>query len=1099
MGGGGRGGGGGVTSGGGRSAGVGGAPRAAPSDSPAAAGGVDTRRHQTPAGLPTTGAGVAAWYQTPQQQPPGKGSGPRQLSRSAVHPPCTYIVQIGTRRGLPCGRSHTPVQCFAQLTDTLRAAYDIDGPTLEWLPFLHSHGAALWGMSASQLLLSLRKSSCYVCPRAAPEDASLSFTLESRASCCFFCDHTTLTLLPAPVSVALADPTSGPVTARYTTTLPCPAVPSGFLAGFHVPSFSRNLVGVRPLVDSHVGVWIEPSGDTATCLSRVLPSLPTSLAPPCAPCVEGRLRATPHSSSLRPTTEPFEALHLDVGGPASRPGLERESFFLVVVDDYSRYTIVFPLAKKSEVTYTLVWWLLTTADTRGRRISCLHSDRGGEFRSGVLVGFCHEQSIRQPWSLLESPQQNGVAEHRIGLVMDIARTSMIHARAPHFLWPCAVRYAAHQLNPGHVSPGQGLHQPVFGLGPLVLHRVFVSGAAWHLFVTPPRRRSCLAPADPGSATSGGVGVGAESVPPQGSGSGGAGVGAEPESAGGSSLWGAGVSRAVPGGVTTGGAGAPTTGPGESGTGRVAAGGAGSGGGATGALESGRGATTAPDTSRSPRAHPSCPVPLTDFRTVLFRPGPPHLSPSVLPSPLESALTASLSTPVTDYYRAFRPVLTRVLASLVTDPRASLSFVSILTAGVNEFASTRCLDYATSLVAAPPTSPMAVRGESALGCDALEERQFELEFLAGASPHLRAMLLAPEGDPDALDIPTPCTYAEAVSGPWASHWRAAMESEMTSYTSTGTYVDEAPPLGANVVDGMWIFRVKRPPGSPSVFKVRYVARGFSQREGVDFFHTFAPTPKMTTLRVLLHVAAQRDYELHSLDFSTAFLQGSLHEEVWLRRPSAFTCTFPPGTQWSLSRLLPTQDHRLAHWRAAVRVEKYLATTSGMGLVLRWGKFVVLNGHCNSSCADDAETRRSTQGYCFSLGYGAVLWRSTRFSSVSTSTAEAEIYAGVMAAQELRWWTFLLTDLGERPSSAPTLFADNKASILLGREPRLESRVKHINVGYFLLRELQRRGQTCFDFVESEANTADIFIKALPPSDHQRCCVQLGLVDTGYRLA
>ncbi|CAI7883484.1 unnamed protein product, partial [Closterium sp. NIES-53] len=58
--------------------------------------------------------------------------------------------------------------------------------------------------------------------------------------------------------------------------------------------------------------------------------------------------------------------------------------------------------------------------------------------------------------------------------------------------------------------------------------------------------------------------------------------------------------------------------------------------------------------------------------------------------------------------------------------------------------------------------------------------------------------------------------------------------------------------------------------------------------------------MTTLRVLLHVAAQRDYELHSLDFSTAFLQGSLHEEIWLRHPPGFTGSFPAGTQWSLRR-------------------------------------------------------------------------------------------------------------------------------------------------------------------------------------------------------
>ncbi|CAI7798506.1 unnamed protein product [Closterium sp. NIES-54] len=181
-------------------------------------------------------------------------------------------------------------------------------------------------------------------------------------------------------------------------------------------------------------------------LPRVLPSLPPSFVPPCGPCAEGRLRATLHSSSLRPATEPFETLHLDVWDPAPHPGPEQESFFLVVVDDYSRYTTVFPLAKKSEVTSTLIRWLLTTADTRGRRVSCLHSDRGGEFRSGILAGFHREQGIHQSWTLPESPQQNGVVECRISLVMEIARTSLIHACAPHFLWPYVVRYAAHQLN-----------------------------------------------------------------------------------------------------------------------------------------------------------------------------------------------------------------------------------------------------------------------------------------------------------------------------------------------------------------------------------------------------------------------------------------------------------------------------------------------------------------------------------------------------------------------------------------------------------------------------------------------------------------------------
>ncbi|CAI7777785.1 unnamed protein product [Closterium sp. NIES-54] len=72
------------------------------------------------------------------------------------------------------------------------------------------------------------------------------------------------------------------------------------------------------------------------------------------------------------------------------------------------------------------------------------------------------------------------------------------------------------------------------------------------------------------------------------------------------------------------------------------------------------------------------------------------------------------------------------------------------------------------------------------------------------------------------------------GPYSSRWQIDMDAEMASWKSTGTYVDEVPPPGENIVDGMWIFRVKRPPGSLPAFKARYIARGFSEREGVIFF-------------------------------------------------------------------------------------------------------------------------------------------------------------------------------------------------------------------------------------------------------------------------
>ncbi|CAI7909660.1 unnamed protein product [Closterium sp. NIES-54] len=142
-----------------------------------------------------------------------------------------------------------------------------------------------------------------------------------------------------------------------------------------------------------------------SALPRSLPPLPPGPAPTCVPCVEGRQRAALHSSSFPPTEAPPQALHLDVWGPARVRGQGHERYFLLVVDDYSRYTTVFPLRSKGEVP----------------------------------------EGIRQMFTLPASLQQNGIAEHHIGMVMDVARTSMIHAAAPHFLWPFAVHYAAHQI------------------------------------------------------------------------------------------------------------------------------------------------------------------------------------------------------------------------------------------------------------------------------------------------------------------------------------------------------------------------------------------------------------------------------------------------------------------------------------------------------------------------------------------------------------------------------------------------------------------------------------------------------------------------------
>ncbi|CAI7754114.1 unnamed protein product, partial [Closterium sp. NIES-54] len=341
-----------------------------------------------------------------------------------------------------------------------------------------------------------------VLPSTARAEALHTFTLDSGASCCFFRDSTTLTLC-APVPARLADPSRGPVLTRSSTVLPCPAVPSSSLSGLHLSSFSMNLVSTAALQDAMVtaatprgqrtlatkppqvaasahvsaSVQIAPpcscrflSHQTllwhhrlchpsvprlrgmhslllVSSLPRSVPPLPTSPAPSCLPCIEGRQRAAPHSFSFPPITAPVQTLHMEVWGPArvSVQGCER--YFLLVVDDYTRYTTVFPLCSRGQVVDVLIPWIRAVRlQLRDRLrqvlpIIRLHSDRGGEF-SDLLRDFCPGKGILQSFTLPDSPQQNGIAECRIGLVMEVARTFMIHAAAPHFLWPFAVGDAA---------------------------------------------------------------------------------------------------------------------------------------------------------------------------------------------------------------------------------------------------------------------------------------------------------------------------------------------------------------------------------------------------------------------------------------------------------------------------------------------------------------------------------------------------------------------------------------------------------------------------------------------------------------------------------
>ncbi|CAI7882883.1 unnamed protein product [Closterium sp. NIES-54] len=309
----------------------------------------------------------------------------------------------------------------------------------------------------------------------APTEALHTFTLDSSALHSFFRDSTTLTPLSRPVAVSLADPSGGPFLAHSSTVLPCRACcrdstsPRSLRTCQVFAAASRSSLtsapcSCRPLSHETL-LWHHCLGHPSlprlrgmasrtlvSGLPRSLPPLPPGPAPTFVPCVKGRQRAAPHSSAFPPTEAPLQTLHMDVWGPAHVRGQSHERYFLLVVDDYSRYTTVFPLRSKGEVSEVLIDWIrgahcqLSESFGSDLPVLRLHFDRGGEFSSDLLRAFCRAESIRQTFTLPASPQQNGIAERRIGMVMDVAHTSMIHAAAPQFLWPFAVQYAAHQIN-----------------------------------------------------------------------------------------------------------------------------------------------------------------------------------------------------------------------------------------------------------------------------------------------------------------------------------------------------------------------------------------------------------------------------------------------------------------------------------------------------------------------------------------------------------------------------------------------------------------------------------------------------------------------------
>ncbi|KAK3719576.1 hypothetical protein QZH41_006798 [Actinostola sp. cb2023] len=138
------------------------------------------------------------------------------------------------------------------------------------------------------------------------------------------------------------------------------------------------------------------------------------------------------------------------------------------------------------------------------------------------------------------------------------------------------------------------------------------------------------------------------------------------------------------------------------------------------------------------------------------------------------------------------------------------------------------------------------------------------------------------------IVEPTTVSEALNGPDADQWHVAMQQEMDSLHKHDVWNITELPDGRKAVGSKWVFRVKyNADGSMERRKARLVAQGFSQKQGVDYDETFSPVVRFESLRTVIALSVKQELKLHQMDVTTAFLNGDLKEEVYMRQPEGFS--------------------------------------------------------------------------------------------------------------------------------------------------------------------------------------------------------------------
>ncbi|XP_072056283.1 uncharacterized protein [Arachis hypogaea] len=377
---------------------------------------------------------------------------------------------------------------------------------------------------------------------------------------------------------------------------------------------------------------------------------------------------------------------------------------------------------------------------------------------------------------------------------------------------------------------------------------------------------------------------------------------------------------------------------------------------------------------------------------------------------------------------------------------------------------------------------------------------------------------------------PSSVVQALTSP---HWKAAMDEEYAALLKCKTWnlVEESPivePIGCR-----WVFRIKRQPdGTIQKYKASLVA-------------------KSTTVRTLLSIAVSKGWRVRQFDFNNAFLNGDLHEKVYMVQPEGYALgsglskyvkdllnrvemlearpvTTPMASTLKLDTIGTTFDKPFLyrsivgglqyatitrpdiafsvnkvsqfmhapleqHWKAVKRILRYLAGTIEFGLEIpRSSDFRILT-FCDSDWTTDPVDRRSTTGYYIFLGVNLINWSSRKQTAVARSSAEAEFRALADAMTDTMWLQKLLHEMHIPAGLPPTLFCDNQSTMLMSQNPILHSRSKHFEIDLHFVRHRVEDKQAYVVHIPSQDQIADVLTKPVSHDAFLKIRCKLRLVD------